>query len=660
LIIHRDIKPGNILVNAEGVPKLLDFGIAKILESSGIADQPEQTISLVRLLTPEYASPEQIKGDPITTASDVYSLGVVLYELLTGCTPYDVPTYTSHEISRAVCEAEPEKPSTAVRRKQIATDDRGGKPPDDSARSEAREGAPEKLSKRLRGDLDNIVLMALRKEPQRRYASVEQFAQDIRRHLEHLPVIARKDTFGYRTSKSITRHKVGVAVAAVVTVALLTATGVTFRQARIARSERARAERRFSDVRKLANSLLFDVHDSIQTLQGATSARKLILQLGLEYLDSLSAESAGDPGLERELATGYQKLGDVQASRTLGNVGDSAGGIASYRKAVKLHEALSSRFPSDWTVQNDLARNYQVLGRALLVGGKQVESDVYLEKAFQISRLLAEQHPNNTTILYNLGIIEWNQGASLLRQAKTEAALQAYRESAETFSRVATIDTSNTRARRSLAVLDKNIGGTLEEQEKLDEALHSYRLAFNIDQELLTQEPESAMYLRDSTVDLRNLGDVSVKQERFKEARKYYEDAMVIDRRLVERDPADRDTQLYLALDYGSIGKVLVEMGNATAALASLDDAQTLHLERIKADPADADAKDFLANNYMLIGDAYAALAQSTRQSLRSPHLKNGCTAYNSALSIWNAMQGAGTLNKLRRSSLLAKMQICN
>jgi serine/threonine protein kinase len=385
LIIHRDIKPGNILVNAEGVPKLLDFGIAKILESSGIADQPEQTISLVRLLTPEYASPEQIKGDPITTASDVYSLGVVLYELLTGCTPYDVPTYTSHEISRAVCEAEPEKPSTAVRRKQIATDDRGGKPPDDSARSEVREGSREKLSKRLRGDLDNIVLMALRKEPQRRYTSVEQIAQDTRRHLEHLPVIARKDTFGYRTSKFITRHKVGVAVAAVVTVALLTATGVTLRQARIARAERARAERRFSDVRKLANSLLFDVHDSIQTLQGATSARKLIVQLGLEYLDSLSAESAGDPGLERELATGYQKLGDVQASRTLGNVGDSAGGIASYRKAVKLREALSSRFPSDWTVQNDLARNYQVLGRALLVVGKQVESDVYLEKAFQIS-----------------------------------------------------------------------------------------------------------------------------------------------------------------------------------------------------------------------------------------------------------------------------------
>ena len=215
LVIHRDIKPGNILVTVEGVPKLLDFGLARILESGDNAHQPEQTISLLRLLTPEYASPEQFKGEPITTASDIYSLGVVLYELLTGRTPYNVPTHTPHEVSRAVCESEPEKPSTAVRRMQSPGDGKR-KRIDDSTLNAAREGSHEKLSKRLIGDLDNIILMALRKEPQRRYASVEQFAQDIRRHLEHLPVIARKDTAAYRASKFITRHKAGVAAGVLV------------------------------------------------------------------------------------------------------------------------------------------------------------------------------------------------------------------------------------------------------------------------------------------------------------------------------------------------------------------------------------------------------------------------------------------------------------
>jgi serine/threonine protein kinase len=663
LIIHRDIKPGNILVNAEGVPKLLDFGIAKILESSEASNQPEQTINLIRLLTPEYASPEQVKGEPITTTSDIYSLGVVLYELLTGRTPYNVPTHSPHEISRAVCEIEPDKPSTAVMRHQLPASNGESKGTDDSALSAVQERSPEKLSKRLSGDLDNIVLMALRKEPQRRYASVEQFAQDIRRHLERLPVSARRDTAIYRASKFVSRHKLGVGATTLAAILLMSALAVAVHQARIARANALRAERRFNDVRKIANSLLFDVHDSIQTLQGATSARRLIVRLGLEYLDSLSGESTTDPGLEKELAAGYQRLGDVQTGAALGNVGDRAGGIASYRKAVKLREELSRQFPRDWAIQNDLAKSYLVLGRGLLVVGAQVESHEYLEKAFQIARPLAEQHPDNPSLLYTLGSIEWHRASSLWRLAKTEAALQAYKESAETFSRVATLEPANKRARRSVAVAVKSAGGALEELKRLDEALDSYRLAFNIDQQLFAQEPESAMCLRDSTVDLRNLGDVSVKQKRFKEARRYYTNAMAIDKRLVERDPADRDTQLYLALDHEGIGKVFLEMRDASAAVASFQASQKIHQKRTIADPADADAKDSLANNDVLIGDAYVALAQSTPQSLRSAYLQNGCTAYNNALRMWNAMQTAGALSKLsetHRTNLLAKIQNCN
>jgi serine/threonine protein kinase/tetratricopeptide (TPR) repeat protein len=311
-IVHRDLKPGNILIDATGVPKLLDFGISKLLHAEQRDAAETQGVGM---MTPDYASPEQILGEPVMIASDVYSLGAVLYELLTGARPHRIEQRAPLALERAICLDPTVTPSAAIQ------GDRA-------------------LARRVAGDLDNIVLRAMQKDPERRYASVEHLADDLRRHLEHRPVVARPDSLPYRARKFVRRNQIAVALAVPVALALIGGGLVAVHETSVARE-------RFQQVRKLATTFVFDVEDAAHDLPGAMKVRQLIARTGLEYLDNLSRSSARDWDLKRELATAYLRIGDVQGGTQAANLGDFGAALASFGHAGKLLDEVLQHAPSD-------------------------------------------------------------------------------------------------------------------------------------------------------------------------------------------------------------------------------------------------------------------------------------------------------------------------
>jgi eukaryotic-like serine/threonine-protein kinase len=601
LVVHRDIKPDNILVAKDGTPKLLDFGVAKIV-SQDPATPERITMAATWLMTPDYASPEQLDGRPSTTSTDVYSLGVLLHVLLTGVRPYHLTGTTPASIREQLHAAVLAAPRLRAYDGDTA-----------SERAAQRATTPGRLSSRLAGDLDAIVIRALGRTPSTRYSSVEQLVNDIERHRTSYPVAARRGERGYVARAFIKRHHVALGVAIGVLFIIIAGISAVLWQASLAAEARLRAERRFNEVRQLAGALMFDVHDAIVELPGATPARELIVKTTIRYLESLEHESHGDIGLQRELARAFVRVGDVQGNPTNPNLGNTAGALASYRRAIAIAQAALVDAPHDLDSARALAFAHRRLGDVLGLTGdvpggvKETEESqrMYTEIASHPSPTLNDRMEVGIAFI-KLGDILGNP--NFQNAGRTADAERQYAQALAVF-RVLDAElqpAKDFRARRFLGLTLERIGTMHETARRWPEAASAYQESFEIRRGLADLQPLHLNIQRDLGIAYEKLGNVRRTAGDRAGAVAAYRDALAQSERLERMDPSNANATYTVAIHQEKVATVELEMGRPNAALPLFRSALAIHRAAATKDPGNARAKCDEERLLQAIADATA------------------------------------------------------
>lgn len=624
LVVHRDLKPSNVLVGPGGEPKLLDFGLARLLEPLGEESGADATVTQHRMLTPAYASPEQARGAAPSTASDVYSLGVLLHVLLTGRHPYGgTKSPPANAIAALFDPKEPPPPSSVV--EKPTSPHEAGAPSEAEELSAARGTTPRGLRRELSGDLDAILLTALRKDRSARYPSAADLARDLRAHLAGQPVAARRGTFVYRAGKFARRHWAPVAASALLVATLAGAFVSTNRQ-------RLRAERRFDDVRTLANSLLFELHDAIRDLPGSTAARELVIRRGIQYLDRIAAEAEADERLRLELAEAYQKVGDVQGYPFQANLGDTRGARRSYERSSALLEPLLARGETSREARALLAGTLvRQCGLLAVLGDPQaVERG---RRAVALRDALQRAAPDDAAAGLALAQAHRALAFALVGRDRPAEALDELAAHDAIVHRLLSARPGDEPLRRTLGLSLSVQADALEGLGSIDDAVAALRRTIALQATLADASPGTPLRTRDLAYTWNNLGALLSRAGRLDDARAAHEEALALRRRLATGDPRDADGRLNLGVTRRNIGSIWQRKGRPADALREYEEARRLLETLVEADPENRFALGVLADLYVSIGECRRSAAPSS---------ESDCPWFRKALAAFERLERRG------------------
>jgi len=654
LVVHRDLKPSNIFVNAEGIPKLLDFGVAKLLDPG---NDPGLTATSAAMgpLTPEYASPEQIHGLPITTAADVYALGAILFELLTGTRAQRIETRTPAEIERVVCQTDTPRPSTVAR-------------------------AAGKL--RIDSDLDNIVLMAMRKEPERRYGSVTRFAEDIERYLSGRPVMARQDSFVYRARKFLVRNSLAVGAGILIFLSLLGGIILAEMQAhraererqiaevqrqsaereraraeaqkqlaeqeraraesqrqiaerertraeaetQVARTEQERSRRRLAQMLQLANSSLFDVHTAIETLPGSTEARRQIVTTTLKFLENLAKDAGPDDDLRYVLSASYFKVANVLGYPWQPNLGDTKGALANYEKSAAFIDPLLARNPDRTDYLMQWVRTRTNWASLLSQTGEVPKALEMLRGSIPEAHRLPKLCPKNPQCFIVEGGV-YSELVNICATDDTDSALRYSQLQTQGLEQALQVSPADTNLQLELGTAYSQQAKVWNNRYELSKAVDQYRRAVALREDALKNNPSDVLTRRSLMITYGNLGGtlgspLYANLNDTAGAREYYGKALAIARDLAKADSNDQLAQYDLANALMFRSTLNLPRDEWAESLANLQEADGILQKLLAVDPRStsklrtlAVAEEFEGRRLDSLGRSDEAIAKG-RESL--------------------------------------------